>query len=652
MSPTTNNRTNVAQYSEFPTRVHGRPYLLSSNRKLRHLQGISIRNITLTPTSGGRSRGRTIDDESLPTSLRSPAKILSQHDTKKLEHSHSYTDLKSNDTLSTNGAIGYHANDTKRPPAGILRRRSTLNWSDASPDARQKKLEDVIGARMPDTWFSLHCPGLEDPIYVSEMAKKAMNPNFQFFDLNMCGPAISRLDELTVKLWAKSETMDNFILLLELHMHLRSLQFIGKTLEGFHHPLPPNCIIFHLPDGIYTNFVDIPPETTQPPLRGQKSGLHGVQPTSSYDYLMRLSNLDDCIQDALATREKLASDINKILEEHGGFIRILRAKEEKQEAVKSVQRLVQLERKQVRQATLKRTDLQLSLRKRREAMAKGRQTQANAADFLSSNQSKLKDCKGLVDKNTAIKAGQIRRISEDLMRIYPIEPVSNKPLAFTIAGLPLPISSAFEEVDEAVTAAALGYVAHLVHLLALYLSIPLYYPIKPFSSHSLISDPISQSIAQRTYLLHPSARYKFEYGVFLLNKDIELLINRQNLKVLDIRHTLPNLKYLIYVLTAGDGELPTRRAGSLRGLMTPGGTGGLSRRGSQESTNSEVGVLARQKLESEGMRQGQALGGGALRMFGQANRNGNGVQGGVGAKGPSNGNGVPLISSGLRMSSR
>jgi hypothetical protein len=30
-----------------------------------------------------------------------------------------------------------------------------------------------------------------------------------------------------------------------------------------------------------------------------------------------------------------------------------------------------------------------------------------------------------------------------------------------------------------------------------------------------------------------------------------LLMSRQGLKMLDVRHTLPNVKYLLYVLTAG-----------------------------------------------------------------------------------------------------
>lgn len=116
-----------------------------------------------------------------------------------------------------------------RPVAGKLRRRSTLNWSNATPGVRQKKLEDVTGGRLADTWFSLHCPGISEPIYVSEIVQKAMNPSFRFFDINAYGPFVTRCDELTIKYWAKTEKMDGYILLIELQLYLRSLQFIGKS---------------------------------------------------------------------------------------------------------------------------------------------------------------------------------------------------------------------------------------------------------------------------------------------------------------------------------------------------------------------------------------------------------------------------------------
>lgn len=102
-------------------------------------------------------------------------------------------------------------------------------------------------------------------------------------------------------------------------------------------------------------------------------------------------------------------------------------------------------------------------------------------------------------------------------------------------------------------------------------------------------------------------RYRFEYGVFLLNKNIEILSNALGLRPIDIRQTLPNLKYLLYVATAGKGELPARKAGGIKGLLRQDGIS--SRKGSMDSicTTSSAGTPIaefKRNLDSAGMRKG------------------------------------------------
>lgn len=210
------------------------------NRKLRHLEGISLRNLSLSRPSP-QPRGKTIDDDSLPHALKTPTKALAQRETHKLEHSRSSSDLKSSHpTQSLNGNIHLHREQVnltrspekkRRPEGQKLRRRSTLNWTNAPLETRQKKLEDVVTERLADTFFSLHCSEVEDPIYVSEIIESALNPSFRFFDLNIYGPWITRRDELTIKYWAKTRNSADYLLLIELQVHLRSLQFIGKTVR-------------------------------------------------------------------------------------------------------------------------------------------------------------------------------------------------------------------------------------------------------------------------------------------------------------------------------------------------------------------------------------------------------------------------------------
>ncbi len=124
------------------TESNTRPLLLPQNRKLRHLRGLYLRNLSFV-----RPRGRTIDDAAIN---KSPGKLEALRETPQLHHA-----------LST---------ESLRPATG--RRRST-NLANASPFTRQKRLEYTVESRIADAFFSLHCEGEEDAIYVSEVAERA-----------------------------------------------------------------------------------------------------------------------------------------------------------------------------------------------------------------------------------------------------------------------------------------------------------------------------------------------------------------------------------------------------------------------------------------------------------------------------------------------
>ncbi|RFU29470.1 hypothetical protein B7463_g6880, partial [Scytalidium lignicola] len=498
-----------------------RPLLLPQNRRLRHLQGVYIRNITLS-----RPRGKTIDDAGLN---KSPQKLEALREP-QLQHSHSSTDLRS------------------RPPGA---RRQSTHWVGASPDYRQKKLEDVIDSRMVDTFFSLHVEGQEQPVYISEVVNKAMNATFRFFDLNDFAPAVTRLDTFTIRVWVKR---NDFIPLIEEKVNLQALQFIG-TLEN--HPFPPNCIVFHLVDGIYTA------ELTSRPVQPRPGP---TLPTSSYNALMRLSNLDESIQDALATREELANQINAILRDTP----VDKAPQAQEEAALATS-FTAAERRLLKTSIRRRAELKSSILARHEAIKIGGEVQSHAQEDVSNAQEKLEESQKLLQSTSERIHGQRRRICEELTQIFHIDPTPQAPLLFTICGLPLPNTSFNDnDIDEDVISAALGFVARLVDMLQYYLSVPIPYPVYPYGSRSTIRDPISiLADNQRLFPLYMkgAVRFRFDYGVFLLNKDIEALAESQGLKVIDIRHTLPNLKYVLYVASAGTSELPARKAGGVRGLL-------------------------------------------------------------------------------------
>jgi hypothetical protein len=476
-----------------------------------------------------------------------------------------------------------------------------MPWSDPDPYTRQAKLEDIINSRMADTWFSLHCNSSDEAIYVSEIIESTTNPSFKTFDLTACGPRVSRLDHVTVKIYAKAAGASEYAFLVELDQHMQSLEFFGKSLESFRQPLPTNAILFHFADGVFGNLTDMPPVRAPIPTKSPKATDGRTVPMASFDQLMRMLKLEECIQDAVATREQLESQMNGILQEEERPLKAQIRLAESQERLSVLRQGVADLKRQFRSKTKRKEELIASMKARRDAMERGRHEQEKAHGHLPDARAKLTSSARLLDQTREISKGQIRRICEDLQTVYPIEPIPDKPLAFTIRGHALPNSN-FDNIDREGVAAALGYTAHFVYVLSFYLFAHLPYPIQPCLSTSLIQDPVSASLPQRTFPLYPvNAQYRFEYAVFLLNKDIEFLLSKQGLRVLDIRHTLPNLKYLVYILTEGTSELPSRKAGGIRALARGRLTPSLSSRNSEDSSVGGEVVYPRRMLEESGV---------------------------------------------------
>lgn len=140
------------------TRTRTRTNTIHQNRKMRHLQAITLRNLALAQDSARPRRG-TIDDEGLPASKRSPAKMVALREANTMLHSKSSDDLRP----IHESAISLSPSPTKqrtppRPSMAKLRRRSTLEWAAATSHQRQRRLQDVSAARMADLFYSLHIP--------------------------------------------------------------------------------------------------------------------------------------------------------------------------------------------------------------------------------------------------------------------------------------------------------------------------------------------------------------------------------------------------------------------------------------------------------------------------------------------------------------
>ncbi|KAI0320996.1 hypothetical protein OF83DRAFT_1168837 [Amylostereum chailletii] len=235
------------------------------------------------------------------------------------------------------------------------------------------------------------------------------------------------------------------------------------------------------------------------------------------------------------------------------------------------------------------------IRARREALRQRREALRQATSFLEEDSVAVVNADEELARERSRNAALRNRLNpvrvaliSTLAYIFPIELLSGPDLLYTMLDVPLPIPlgttdpappltlASHKEVNEDAIATALAYAALVVQLLAVYLGKGLVYPITFIGSRSLIRDGISAMVGPRMFPLFSKGvdTYRFEYGVFLLNKDIEMLMSERDLRALDMRHTLPNLKNLLLTLTDGEDagvSVPPIRSpvSSVSGLQSP-----------------------------------------------------------------------------------
>jgi len=237
-----------------------------------------------------------------------------------------------------------------------------------------------------------------------------------------------------------------------------------------------------------------------------------------------------------------------------------------------------------------------SLSSRREALAKRKERLEAARSLLQKDEQDMDHQREVIQELQTQQSDlsfslYSRRVSllRSLEVIFPIELIDASTLLFTINGIALPnalsddhnpkipsnsstrslekealsnSNSKFNKIDEETISSALGLVAQLVVLLSTYLSTPIHYPIATAGSRAVILDGISVMNGNRTFPLFSKGveSYRFEYAVFLLNKNVEQLMNCYQIGMLDLKHTLPNLKNLILTLTAKESNPNSHRS--------------------------------------------------------------------------------------------
>lgn len=135
-----------------------------------------------------------------------------------------------------------------------------------------------------------------------------------------------------------------------------------------------------------------------------------------------------------------------------------------------------------------------------------------------------------------LEAQRIRLIRE-LSAIYPITVEGSDKSRYLIRGLEIPLELfPGSSVPEDVVSAALGFLCHLVHLMSKYLGVHLRYRLHCQSSRSAIQD--ERAATYPLFQGRPMEREQLEYGIHLLDKNIECICRARGIRLSPKLHIL------------------------------------------------------------------------------------------------------------------
>ncbi|EJD55219.1 hypothetical protein AURDEDRAFT_179009 [Auricularia subglabra TFB-10046 SS5] len=460
----------------------------------------------------------------------------------------------------------------------------------------------------------------DEPFFKSPVHRPSTNPSFDVSDAKPSFIDLSS-SKVVITLWGRTvldpdtlgstrsrrkgkerapspSHLNEWKVLCEYDLDLNDLRPLPAEYTTHPSRLPSNTLLVHLTPPDQTFY--LPPPSSRPsspdgdahlsegeldtirgsPKRQRRKSLQNQPPpppaktrtTATWHDLHKLVHLQSTLADTQQNLEKIVAHCDALLAADASQP-AKREVSEREERLRSLREQRDAVRAQCRTTESTIMSRRKELEERRQMLASARQIleQENADyDATAALIAEQQEQRGELAKSTEAQRADLL---STLSTVYPIEPLSAPDLLFTIVGVALPVPQnntdpapplsltlpeVEVEVNEETIAAALGYTAQLVQLMARYLGRRLMYPITCIGSRSLIKDPISAMMGPRMFPLYSKGveTYRFEYAVFLLNKDIELIMMDRNLRALDLRHTLPNLMNLLLTLTRPDAEPP------------------------------------------------------------------------------------------------
>ncbi|XP_055493520.1 UV radiation resistance-associated gene protein isoform X3 [Leucoraja erinacea] len=376
------------------------------------------------------------------------------------------------------------------------------------------------GSHLLDTYFSLHlCDDIKifKAFYTSEVIKDSLNPTWRSLDFGLMP---DRLDTsvscFLVRILGGKKGQYHPI--IEWRVHLDGLKYLGQQIRAHN----PNDVIFGLNDGYYgTPFdhKDLAEKKRTSLLQVDQSC---VRNSYSVFSLLRLHTAQRAIKQTQVTVQKVGKEIEEKLRLTASTTKLKKERERLQLKILVLRNELERQEKALgRELEVLQKEL-LAFQDKEKVFASKRHCLQVEDTCMNEERKGCIAKRELFLKTNAQLNIRCRQLLSELSYIYPVEVNDQKD--YFMCGVKLPNSEDFQAKDEGSIAVALGYTAHLVLMVSYFLQVPLRYPIIQKGSRSTIKDNITDKLSEkeREFPLYPRGgeKFQFEYGVYLLNKNI------------------------------------------------------------------------------------------------------------------------------------
>ncbi|XP_047462682.1 UV radiation resistance-associated gene protein isoform X2 [Mugil cephalus] len=397
------------------------------------------------------------------------------------------------------------------------------------------------GSPLLDTYFTLHLcigDGISRDFYKSEVIRDSLNPTWRSLDFGMLPDLLdTSVSCFVVRIWGGQD--EQYQLLIEWKVNLDGLRYTGQQIRSRN----PNEIIFGLNDGYYAADFDHKDQSERKKNSQLQVDQSSVRNSYSVFSLLRLHTAQRAIKQTQVTVQKIGKEIEEKLRTTATCTERKKERECMQLRIAVLRSELLRQRKALGREIDLRQKERAQLQKKEEAFSAQHESLKEEKESLTKLQKECTAKREQFLKSNAQLTFRCRQLLSELSYIYPID-VANQS-DYVICGVKLPNSEDFQAKDDGSVAVALGYTSHLVLMISCFLQIPLRYPVIHKGSRSSIKDTITDRLTEkeREFPLYPRGeRFHFEYGVYLLNKNIAQLRYQHGLTTPDLQQTLPNLK--------------------------------------------------------------------------------------------------------------